>query len=284
MKKILFSALALFSVALTSFAQEAITIKGPNGLLSAVYHKPVNFIEGQKCPMVILMHGFRSSKEDANLRQIATSLEQQGVATLLFDFSAHGQTAAIPENKGFKFKDLTLKKELKDAAAIIDYAKKLPFVKGIGIVGHSLGGVVGLFSAADYGKGTIKALMLMAPAASLREDALRGNMLGKTFDPNDPPRSIEFSETESLGRDFIEEIQKTNILKTAASYKGDCLILFGKNDQIIPYSYGEYLEQVMPNAKYEQLKGLDHNFGSEDIDKHNKAMEQIVNFMVKKLK
>lgn len=280
MKKIILTVLASIGMLMPSMAQESVQIKGPNGLLSATYHKPNGYVEGQKCPMVILMHGFRGNKEDSNLRQIATSLEQQGVATLLFDFSAHGTSAS----EDFKFKELTIKKEMKDAAAIVDYAKKLPFVKGIGVVGHSLGGAVALMVGEDKGKGTIKTMVLMAPAICIREDAIKGNMLGLKFDPNDIPRSIEISEKDALGRDFIEEAQQTNFLKIAAKYKGETLIVMGMDDDIVPYSYGEYLEQVMPNAKLEQYKGLDHGFSGKDIAKHNKAIEDIVKFLVKQLK
>ena len=274
----LLSALAFVGATLSAVAQDAnnITIKGPNGLLSAVYHKPVGFIEGQKCPMVVLMHGLQGSKEDANLRQIATQLQQQGVATMLFDFNSHGSSEG-------EFKDLTLKKELKDAKAIVDYAKKLPFVKGLGVVGHSLGGVVAINTAEEYGK-DVKALVLMAPTVSLREDAFRGSLFGKSFDPYDPPRSISISDTRALGRDFIKEAQENNILKSASKVKSETLVLIGKNDRTVPASYNEYLEMLMKDVKVEELKGLDHNFNSEDIEKHNKAITRIVEFLVKKLK
>ena len=282
MKKILLTAVAFMTMAISGMtevmAQDAINIpvkKDQN--LSAVLTKPVGFVEGSKCPLVVLIHDLKGSKEDANLRQVASQLQQQGVATLLFDFSAHG-------NSNGEFKNITIKNELKEIDIIYDYAKKQSFVKGIAFVGYSYGGTLALLAASDLGKGKVKALGLLAPLTSIREDALRGSLFGKSFDPTSTPRSLELDETRSLSRDFIEEAQEKNILKAASQYKGETLILQGKKDNVVPVSYGEYLQMVMPNAKFELLKDLDHNFYSEDIEKHNKAIGQLVEFIVKQVK
>ena len=282
MKRILLSAIVSMTLALSSvtsvMAQDAINIpvkKDQN--ISAVVTKPVGFVEGSKCPIVILMHDLKGNKEDANLRQVASQLQQQGVATLLFDFSAHGNSNGV-------FKDITVKNELKEIDLVYEYAKKLPFVKGIAFVGYSYGGTLALLAASDLGKGKVKALGLLAPLTSIREDALRGSLFGKSFDPNDVPRSLDLDETRSLSRDFVEDLQQRNILKAASEYKGETLILQGKKDNTVPVSYGEYLQMLMPNAKFELLKDLDHNFFSEDIEKHNKAIGQLVEFIVKQVK
>ena len=50
---------ALMSAAVHSYAKtEKITIQGSVGKLSAVLQTPDGLAEGEKCPVVILMHGF----------------------------------------------------------------------------------------------------------------------------------------------------------------------------------------------------------------------------------
>ena len=249
-----------------------VTLKGDNGNISAIYYKPIGFVEGQKCPIVIFFHGLGGSKDDANLRQVATGLQQKGVATFLFDFAGCGASEGI-------MKKQTPKSMFKDAKVVVDYVKELPFVKDIALCGYSYGGNVAIQVAADYGKGTIKAMALMAPLVSIREDIIHGTLLGHKVE-----RNIELDETHVISKDFLEDVAEINIFKLAASYKGETYVVQGKEDKIVPYTYGEYLEVFMPKAKYEQFKGIDHNFSSDDAEKHAKAIGEVVNFLVKEVK
>lgn len=279
MKNIVFAIFALL-LPMALFAQgESVSIKGPNGELSAEYHKPATLAEGQKCPIVILCHGFGGNKQDALLRSIAVKLEQYGLATLTFDFQGSGAS----KTDKFEFRDMTLKTELKDLQAVIKYAEKLPFVDGIALCGHSLGGAVSLLAASEEGKRTVKSLVLLAPAISCREDALRGSIFGVQFDPNDPPRKLEIGNL-TIGRDYIEGAQKTNFLKAATDYKGETLILFSTDDKAVLYTYGEYLDIVLPNSSLKTYKGLGHMFSkADDPSKQDEVVTEVAEFLKKQL-
>ena len=47
--------------------QENISIASNGVLLSAVLHYPTNYVEGKKYPCIIVLHGFGSNKEGANV-------------------------------------------------------------------------------------------------------------------------------------------------------------------------------------------------------------------------
>lgn len=253
-------AIALVLTSAIAYAQgESVVIKGPNADIKAEYHLPASYVEGKKCPLVILCHGFGGTMQDQILRQTAARLEQEGIATLLFDFAGSGQSVS----KKFSFVDVTPETEKEDLEAVIKYASKLPFAGKIGLLGHSMGGAVSILASAEVGKRTICSLVLLAPAISMREEALRGCMLGNPFNPFDIPKTIKFGDKIEIGRKFVEVAQKTNFLKKATEYKGKTLILFSTDDMAVCYTSGEYLEMVMPDAKLLTYKNLGHCFYNE---------------------
>ena len=117
-------------------AREDYQIFGPQGGISSSLVLPIHFNpEVDKCPIVVLMHGFLSKKELYPLPAIAEQLAKVGIASIRFDFNAHGKSEG-------EFVNMTLSKEIADAKAVIKYAKSLPFVTDIALLGHSQGGVV----------------------------------------------------------------------------------------------------------------------------------------------
>ena len=78
------------------------------------------------------------------------------------------------------------------------YASSQPWVGKIAMGGHSQGGVVTAMTSGQLAKEAnkdikkIQAVVLLAPAAVLRDDALRGNTFGKTYDPKNPPAKIGY--------------------------------------------------------------------------------------------
>ena len=144
-------------------------IDSPNGLLSAVLEVP----DGKDtCPLVILMHGFMANKKLEPLKSVAALLLEKGIAALRFDFDGHGRSQG-------RFRDMTVLTELSDAKAVYDAARKLPFVSDIAFLGHSQGGVVAGMLAGELGCPAVKALVQLAPAAVLKDDALNGVPAGE---------------------------------------------------------------------------------------------------------
>ena len=116
-------------------------IKGPEG---AIYYKitlPKGFDPAtDRCPMVILMHGIFASQSINPMPALAKELAKAGIASIRFDFDGHGKSQG-------QMQDMTIEKELADARAVWDYVSRLPYVDGIGLLGHSQGGVVASMTA-----------------------------------------------------------------------------------------------------------------------------------------
>ncbi|MBR6978664.1 MAG: alpha/beta fold hydrolase [Prevotella sp.] len=231
---------------------ERVTIDGAKGKLQAIIQKP-ELAQGQTCPMVMLCHGFSGRKDGPMFELIADSLMQHGIASIRFDFNGHG------ESEG-DFVDMTVPNEIEDAQKVYEYVRDLRYVDGIAIVGHSQGGVVASMVAGKGEEGDFQAVVLMAPAAVLRDDAIRGSTMGKTYDPLDPPDFVELYGGLRLGREYIKTAFSLPIYETAAGYKGPALIVHGTGDRVVPYTYGERYHQIWNGSQLVLLEAYDHGF------------------------
>ncbi|MBP5397392.1 MAG: alpha/beta hydrolase [Bacteroidales bacterium] len=248
---------------------------GPNGGLSTVLTLPEGFDrEKDKCPLVILMHGFISRKESYPLPQIAKALAKEGIASIRFDFDAHGKSEG-------KFIDMTISSEIADARAVLDYARKLPFVTEIAFVGHSQGGVVaGMLAGQLEGQdGKPKCLVQLAPAAVLKDDALAGQCMFSKYDASNPPEYVNVL-FHKLGRKFILEAQKLPIIETSAQYTGPVCLIHGEKDKIVPVSYSQRYHEAYKDSELHLLKKEGHMLGGDK----KQVIGLVVDFLKAKLK
>lgn len=249
----LFSVIALLFCAITAKAQTDSTfyIKGAIGRLAAHLQLP-DLKKGEKCPVVIICHGFTGNQNEPLLRAIADNLVNAGIGALRFDFNAHGQSEG-------DFVNMTVPNEIEDALSIIAFAHSLPQTSSISLLGHSQGGVVSAMTAGQLGN-EIQSVVLMAPAAVLRDDALRGNTMGAMYDPWHAPEYVTMPSGHKLGRNFIQTAITLPIYETAQKYKGPALIIHGMDDRVVPYTYGERFHQVMKNSEIILIPGENHGF------------------------
>ena len=232
--------------------EERVSIDGARGRLSAIISKP-QLQAGDRCPMAVLCHGFGGRKDGPMFELIADTLAAHGIASVRFDFNGHG------ESEG-DFQHMTVPNEVEDAKHVVAYVSDLRYVDKIAIVGHSQGGVVAAMTAGELEAGDIAAVALMAPAAVLRDDAIRGNTMGKTYDPLDPPEYVELWGNQRLGRDYIKSAFRLPIYETAAKYQGPALIVHGTADRVVPYTYGLRFHDIWPRSQYVELEAYDHGF------------------------
>ena len=269
-KNIITLVLILITLMQTTKAQqtEDLTLEGAKGKLAATLQTP-KIEKGKKVRMVIICHGFGGDKDRPLLRTIADQLQKAGIASIRFDFNGCGKSEG-------RFQDMTVLNEIEDAKKVIAYAEKLPYVSGISIVGHSQGGVVASMVAGELKK-AIKSVALCAPAAVLRDDALRGTTQGATYNPHHIPEYIDLPRGLRMGHDYVKTAQTLPIYETAQQYKGSVLIIHGTWDVVVPYTYGERYHQVYKNSKLILLPEVDHSFTTEGA--RNKTAAEITEFM-----
>jgi pimeloyl-ACP methyl ester carboxylesterase/peroxiredoxin len=236
----------------TTTTKELLTIDGGKGKLAAILQKPA-VKPGEQCPVAILCHGFGGSKEGIMFDLIADSLSAHGIASIRFDFNGHGQSEG-------DFKDMTVPNEVEDAKKVYEYVQSLNWAGKTALLGHSQGGVVAGMTAGELGTGNIAAVVLMAPAGVLRDDAIRGNTMGKMYNPLDPPEYVELWGGRKRGRNYIRTAFALPIYETAARYEGPACIIHGTADTVVPYTYGERYHSLWKGSELHILDYYDHGF------------------------
>lgn len=231
---------------------EKVMVRGAVGNLSAIIETPELQV-GKRCPAVILMHGFGDNKNSPLLVLIAKKLDSLGIASIRFDFDAHGESEGA-------FQQMTVPREVEDGLDVYEYVKGLNRFGTIALLGHSQGGVVASMVAGRLGSKKIGDVVLLAPAAVLRDDAIRGNTMGSVYDPLNPPEFVQLPNGLKLGREYILTAFRLSIYETAAKYHGPACIIHGTADRIVPYTYGERYHEIWKKSSFFLLEGFDHGF------------------------
>ena len=254
----------LFCLISYEASAQKVPINGPEGELSYIITLPKGFNpEQDHCPMVILMHGIFANKGINPIPALARGLAKAGIASVRFDFNGHGSSDG-------RMQDMTIGKELADARAIWNYVSRLPYVEGVGLLGHSQGGVVASMTAgrlANEGHAP-DGVVLIAPGSVVKDACQNGKFFNATFDPADPPEFIRCWGFMKLGREYLLTTQQLDIYGTAAAYKGPVLLLHGSRDGIVPMWCSEkFLKAYGDHATLQVVEGENHT-----ITRHRKEV------------
>lgn len=239
---------------------DTLRIQGAVGKLYTIVQKP-QMTAGEKLPVIIICHGFGSDCNRPLLKAIANDIVEQGMIAIRFDFNGCGQSDGL-------FQNMTVPSEISDLKHVIDWARQQPWTEDISLVGHSQGGVVVSMTAGELGDKEIKCEALLAAAAVLRDDAIRGTTQGANYDPYnlkgdyvELPRRMD-GETLKVGKNYIETAMNLPIYETAANYDGPVLILHGTHDRIVPYTYSERYHEKLRNSEIRLISDEDHTFSN----------------------
>lgn len=259
MKKILFTIMGALSVmGASAQTSDTLSIQGAVGKLFTIVQRP-KMKPAQKLPVVIICHGFGSDCQRPLLTSIADDVVQQGMIAIRFDFNGCGRSDGL-------FQDMTVLNEIGDLKCVIDWARRQSWTEDVSLVGHSQGGVVVSMTAGELGADEIKCEALLAPAAVLRDDALRGNTMGARYNPyNLTEDYVQLPghgghQGLKLGKAYIETAMSLPIYETAANFSGPTLIIQGTHDQIVPYTYAERYHEAIKDSELRLIPDDDHSF------------------------
>ena len=247
---------------------------GPEGGIAFKISLPDGFNpQTDRCPMIILMHGIFSSKDYYPMPALAKGLAQAGIASIRFDFDGHGKSEGRKQ-------DMTIEKELSDARAVWESVRSLSYVDGLGLLGHSQGGVVASMTAGRLAaEGTPPdGLVLIAPGSVIKEACQAGKFFNARFDPADPPEFIRCWGIYKLGREYLVTTQQLDIYATASDFKGPVRIIHGTRDSIVPMWCSErFVETYGDQSELLVVEGENHTI----TRKRNEVVASVVHFFKK---
>lgn len=202
---------------------------------------------------LLFLHGAGVSTKGRFL-YLAESLLEQGIGSVLFDFSGHGESTGTLSSS-------SLAKRAAEARKAMEYANQPLAV---------LGASMGAYTAIQLTKDTpVQALILFCPAI-YTQAALE----------------TPFAE------DFSRMIRKKNswrdsdALAILESFQGNLLIVIGENDEVIPPEVITLLDKHSPNAKHKEvirIPNCTHNLHLCFSENPN-AKEKVINTIVKMIK
>ncbi len=183
--------------------------------------------------VIICCHGYPANKSDI---LPVVSFLYPDFTLFLFDFRAHGESQGFITTFGLR--------EVWDLEAAIAYLKGAPTTKEkpIGIWGYSLGGAVGILTAARHPE--IKALVSESAFANFPE------MVTQYFKSLGPLKYIFSWLSRFLGKvlfrmDYIENSPEFHIGKVRAAV----LFIHSRTDELIPISHARRLYQNANSPK-----------------------------------
>ncbi|MCI1287562.1 MAG: alpha/beta hydrolase [[Lactobacillus] timonensis] len=220
--------------------------------------------------VAILMHGFKGDlgyDEHKLLPTIAKALNQAGLPTLRFDFNGCGKSEG-------RFVDMTVLSEIIDGMKVIDFVRQQVKPQHIYLVGHSQGGVVASMLAAYY-RDVIDKVVLLAPAATLKDDALAGVCQGTTYDPQHIPDEVTVGGWQ-VGGDYFRTAQLLPIYETAQHFANPILLIHGTADQVVSPAASQKYNVILPTSQLHLIEGEGHLFNGP---RRKEVISLVTNFL-----
>ena len=204
----------------------------------------------QKCPLVIVIHGFTGHMEERHITAVSRMLNENGFATLRVDMYGHGHSDG-------EFRNHTLFKWLTNALTVVNYARSLDFVTDLYLLGHSQGGLTVMLAGAMV-QDLIKGIIPMSPAAMIPEGARRGELLGQHFDPVNIPDALAAWDNGELSGNYVRVAQTIRVEDAIDRFTKPVLIVHGDADEAVPVQYGIDAANRYANAELALIPGDDH--------------------------
>ncbi|XP_027333820.1 uncharacterized protein LOC113848482 [Abrus precatorius] len=206
--------------------------------------------------LVIVCHGFQSSKERIPMVNIAAALQKDGISAFRFDFAGNG------ESEG-SFQYGNYYREVEDLRAVVQHFREEKYVI-TAIVGHSKGGNVVLLYASKY-----KDIHIIVNISG-RFNLARGmeGRLGKNFIERikqdgfiavkNKRGKIMYRVTEESLMDRLSTI--THLACLLIPHDCSVLTIHGSMDETVPAEDALEFAKFTSNHELHIIEGADHEY------------------------
>lgn len=200
-------------------------------------------------PAVIICHDFLANMNQEFIVNLFLDLSFRRFIVLRFDFSHHG------ESHGER-KETTITRQIDDITDVLNYVETVENIdkKKIAIVGHGLGGGIALL-ADDF---RIKAIATIGTRCRL-EEFLRSYFSEEEVRRWRAEKTINYEYLE-LDIDFLNDLQKHDVLESLKKKEIPMLFFHGMNDKRSPFESAREFFNHAHDGTLEIVEDADHLF------------------------
>ncbi|GJT30091.1 putative alpha/beta hydrolases superfamily protein [Tanacetum coccineum] len=212
--------------------------------------------------IVVLCHGFQSSKESSTIMSLAYALEKEGITAFRFDFAGNGESEGTFQYGNYR-------READDLHSVIQHFHEANRVT-CAILGHSKGGNVVLLYASKYHD----VHRVINVAGRYKTEGGVEERLGKGYlqkvkedgfiDVKARTGEVLYRVTEESLMDRLD----TNMHEACLQIDKDCKVLtvHGSDDSVVRVEEALGFAKVIPNHKLQIIEGADHSFSEHRDD------------------
>ncbi|MEN2283160.1 alpha/beta fold hydrolase [Algoriphagus sp. SE2] len=197
----------------------------------------------------VFAHCFTCSQNFSAVKRISTSLSQQGIAVLSFDFTGLGWSDG-------EFVDSTFSSNISDLLDASDFLEKEYEVPKM-LVGHSLGGAAVLYSSFELA--SVEAVVTIgAPAFPGHVKNLFKDGISKIKEKGSAEVSIG-GRPFRVSKQFLEDLEQKPLEKMLKNLKKSILIMHSPQDEIVGIQNAAEIYNAARHPKsFISLNGADH--------------------------
>ena len=207
---------------------------------------------------VLVLHGLGGHRNEPHILAVARAIAERGITTMRVDFANNAG-----ESDG-AFRDLTLSGEVDDAEDALDVLLALEGSggRGIGVAGHSAGGLVAMLLAAR--RREVHALGLMS-AVFDAPARFRTNFADREAEWR-RRGAIEIGGGRMLGIGFFDDLPNWDVHDAATRVTAPTIIVHGDADnEVVPGEAHEYERHLASNrSEVHMISGADHTY-TQDV-------------------
>jgi len=215
---------------------------------------------------VVVAHGFKGFKDWGFFPHLCTQLALEGHAVLSFNFSHNGigpDPEVFTELEAFSRNTFTREvDELNHVLAAVASGKLTPRrPRRLGLLGHSRGGADALLSASE--SGVVDALVTWGAVDHLdrwTEETIREWRRDGVTHVLNQRTGQHLPLSVGLLDDYLENRERLDLRRAAASLEVPWLIVHGKDDLTVPVEEGERLARTSGRARLFLVESAGHTF------------------------
>ncbi|PIR87478.1 MAG: hypothetical protein COU11_00470 [Candidatus Harrisonbacteria bacterium CG10_big_fil_rev_8_21_14_0_10_49_15] len=231
-------------------------------------------IPGGASSVVIMSHGFSSSKGSKAYIDLEKDLNALGIGTFRYDGYGHGPLYCENYPYGVRA-DVTLTKSIASLKAAVEYIRSLGSYKII-LMGSSYGGLVSLIIAATDSK--IAGLALKSPV--IEPLVLWGDRAGSKgiegWEKSGVLHYDDLGEKFDLNFSFYKDLEKFDIYSLAKNIRCNIFVVHGEDDTVVPIRYTYDFAKIVP-VELCVVSGADH--GYKKPDQYKEMKDALVKFI-----